>query len=134
MSLIPHNLVHLLPNMLILPRSLRVSFSDVGEGFLYSMVGAAGSTGVGSTSGVGFDMSVTNKTGVKITVALDGARFTVIDGEIKNISSNPFDKFSVIDVPAAATDPTGIDVQLAGLQMNDIMSYTKSRPNFALWE
>ena len=98
------------------------------------MVGGAGSTGSGSTSGVGFDVSITNKTGVKITVALDGSRFTVIDGEIKSISSRPFDKFQIIDVPAAATDPTGVDVQLMGLQMNDIESYTRQKPNFALWE
>tara|TARA_R110002110_G_scaffold193557_1_gene402205 strand:+ start:3645 stop:4049 length:405 start_codon:yes stop_codon:yes gene_type:complete len=134
LSLLPHNLIHLLPNLLILPRSLNPSFSDVGEGFIYSMVGGAGSTGSGSTSGVGFDVSITNKTGVKITVALDGSRFTVIDGEIKSISSRPFDKFQIIDVPAAATDPTGVDVQLMGLQMNDIESYTRQKPNFALWE
>ena len=119
---------------MILPRSLNPSFSDVGEGFLYSMVGGAGSTATGNTSGIGFDVSITNRTGVKITAGLDGQAFTVIDGEIKSISSRPYDRVQILDVPAAATDPNGVDVMCMGLQMIDIMSYTKSQPNFALWE
>ena len=130
----PHNLVHLLPNLMILPHSLNPAFSDVGEGFLYSMVGGAGSTATGNTSGIGFDVSITNKTGVKITAALDGQQFSIIDGEIKSITSRPYDRVQIIDVPAAATDPNGVDVMCMGLQMIDIMSYTKSQPNFALWE
>jgi len=134
LGLVPHNLVHLLPNLMILPRSLNPAFSDVGEGFLYSMVGGAGSTATGNTSGIGFDVSITNKTGVKITAALDGQQFSIIDGEIKSITSRPYDRVQIIDVPAAATDPNGVDVMCMGLQMIDIMSYTKSQPNFALWE
>lgn len=134
MTLVPHNLVHLLPNLMILPRSLNPAFAAVGEGFRYSMVGGGGSTGLGNTSGIGFDVSITNKTGVKITAALDGQTFTVIDGEIKSITSRPYDVVQITDVPAAATDPVGIDVMCMGLQMNDIQSYTKQKPNFALWE
>ena len=118
---------------MILPRSLNMSFSNQDEGFLYSMVGGAGSTGEGNTSGVGFDVSITNNSGVKITCALDGNSFSVIDGEIKNITSRPFDRVQIIDT-SGATAANAVDVMCMGLQMNDVVSYTKSRPDFALWE
>ena len=130
---VPHNLIHHLPNLLILPRSLNPSFSNQDQGFLYSMVGGAGSTGDGNTSGVGFDVSITNNSGVKITCALDGQAFTVIDGEIKSISSRPYDRVQILDTTGAVT-PNNIDVMCMGLHMNDVVSYTKSRPDFALWE
>ena len=130
---VPHNLIHLLPNLLVLPRSLNPSFSDQDEGFLYSMVGGAGSTGAGNTSGVGFDVSITNNSGVKITCALDGEAFTVIDGEIKNISSRPYDRVQILDT-TGATAANSVDVMCMGLQMNDIVSYTKQRPDFHTWE
>ena len=130
---VPHNLIHLLPNLLVLPRSLNPSFSDQDQGFRYSMVGGAGSTGAGNTSGVGFDVSITNNSGVKITCALDGEEFTVIDGEIKNISNRPYDRVQIIDT-TGATAANAIDVMCMGLQMNDIVSYTKTLPNFAIWE
>jgi len=133
MTLVPHNLIHLLPNLMILPRSLNMSFSNQDEGFLYSMVGGAGSTGEGNTSGVGFDVSITNNSGVKITCALDGNSFSVIDGEIKNITSRPFDRVQIIDT-SGATAANAVDVMCMGLQMNDIVQYTKAQPNFGLWE
>ena len=133
MTLVPHNLIHLLPNLMILPRSLNMSFSDVDQGFLYSMVGGAGSTGEGSTSGVGFDVLISNNSGVKITCALDGQSFTVLDGENKSITSRPYDRVQILDTSGAVT-PNAVDVMCMGLQMNDIVSYTKSRPDFALWE
>ena len=130
---VPHNLIHLLPNMFNLPRSLNPSFSNQDQGFVYSMVGGAGSTGQGNTSGCGFDVSITNNSGVKITCALDGEEFTVIDGEIKNISNRPYDRVQIIDT-TGATAANAIDVMCMGLQMNDIVSYTKALPNFAIWE
>ncbi len=130
---VPHNLVHLLPNMFNLPRSLNPSFSNQDQGFLYSMVGGGGTTGDGNTSGIGFDLAVTNGSGVKITCALDGESFTVIDGEIKSIANRPFDRVQILDTTGAVT-PNNIDVMCMGLQMNDVVSYTKSRPDFALWE
>ena len=130
---VPHNLIHLLPNMFNLPRSLNPSFSDQDAGFLYSMVGGAGSTGAGNTSGVGFDVSITNNSGVKIICALDGESFSIIDGEIKNISNRPYDRVQIIDT-TGATAANAIDVMCMGLQMNDIVSYTKTLPNFAIWE
>lgn len=130
---VPHNLIHLLPNMFNLPRSLNPSFSDQDAGFVYSMIGGAGSTGAGNTSGVGFDVSITNNSGVKITCALDGEAFTIIDGEIKNISNRPYDRVQIIDT-TGKTAANAIDVMCMGLQMNDIVSYTKTLPNFAIWE
>ena len=47
---VPWNLVHRLPNMANLPRSLTLSFIGQDQGFKYSMVGGAGSTGMGNTS------------------------------------------------------------------------------------
>ena len=81
----------------------------------------------------GFDVSITNNSGVKITCALDGEEFTVIDGEIKNISNRPYDRVQIIDT-TGATAANAIDVMCMGLQMNDIVSYTKTLPNFAIWE
>lgn len=130
---VPHNLIHLLPNLLVLPRSLTPSFSDQDQGFLYSMVGGAGSTGAGNTSGVGFDVLISNNAGVKITCALDGQSFTVLDGENKSITSRPYDRVQILDT-TGATAANAIDVMCMGLQMNDIVSYTKSRPDFHTWE
>ena len=130
---VPHNLVHLLPNMLVLPRSLNPSFPDQDQGFLYSMVGGGGTTGEGNTSGVGFDVLISNNSGVKITCALDGQSFSVLDGENKSITSRPYDRVQILDT-TGATAPNSVDVMCMGLQMNDIVSYTKSMPNFALWE
>lgn len=130
---VPHNLIHLLPNLLVLPRSLNPSFSDQDAGFVYSMCGGAGSTGAGNTPGIGFDVSITNNSGVKITCALDGSAFTVIDGEIKNISSRPYDRVQILDT-TGATAANAVDVMCMGLQMNDIVSYTKARPDFHTWE
>ena len=118
---------------MILPRSLNMSFSDQDEGFLYSMVGGAGSTGEGSTSGVGFDVSITNNSGTKITCALDGNSFSVIDGEIKSITSRPYDRVQIIST-AGSTAANAVDIMCMGLQMQDIVQYTKAQPNFGLWE
>ena len=130
---VPHNLIHLLPNMFNLPRSLNPSFSNQDAGFVYSMCGGAGSTGQGNTPGVGFDVSITNNAGVKITCALDGESFSIIDGEIKNISNRPYDRVQIIDT-TGATAANAVDVMCMGLQMNDIVSYTKTLPNFSIWE
>lgn len=130
---VPHNLIHALPNLLILPRSLNISFSDQDQGFLYSVVGGAGSTGVGSTSGIGFDCLISNNSGVKITCALDGNAFSVLDGENKSITSRPYDRVQILDT-TGATAPNAVDVMCMGLQMNDIVSYTKERPAFNIWE
>ena len=133
MTLVPHNLIHLLPNLMILPRSLNMSFSDQDEGFLYSMMGGAGSTGEGSTSGVGFDCLISNNSGVKITCALDGNSFSVLDGENKSITSRPYDRVQIIST-TGATAANAVDIMCMGLQMNDIIQYTKAQPNFGLWE
>ena len=130
---VPHNLIHLLPNLLVLPRSLTPSFSDQDQGFLYSMVGGAGSTGDGNTSGVGFDVLISNNSGVKISCALDGQAFTVLDGENKSITSRPYDRVQILDT-TGATAPNAVDIMCMVLQMNDIVSYTKSRPDFHTWE
>jgi len=133
MTLVPHNLIHLLPNLMILPRSLNMSFSDQDEGFLYSMMGGAGSTGEGNTSGVGFDVLISNNSGVKITCALDGNQFSVLDGENKSITSRPYDRVQIIST-AGATVANAVDVMCMGLQMRDIEQYTKTKPDFGLWE
>ena len=117
----------------MLPRSLNPSFSDQDQGFLYSMVGGAGSTGAGNTSGVGFDVLISNNAGVKITCALDGQAFTVLDGENKSITSRPYDRVQILDT-TGATAANAVDVMCMGLQMNDIVSYTKERPAFHIWE
>lgn len=129
---VPHNLVHLLPNMINLPRSLNASFSGKDQGFLYSMVGGAGSDGTGNTGGIGFDYSITNKSGVKVTYTIDGQEFTVLDGEIKSQGNIPFDRFEITDT-TGATAANSVDVILMGLQMSDVISYTKEKPNFAVW-
>ena len=69
----------------------------------------------------------------KITCALDGESFTVIDGEIKAIANRPYDRVEIIDTTGTVV-PGNIDVMCMGLQMNDIVSYTKSRPDFHTWE
>ena len=130
---VPHNLIHLLPNLLMLPRSLNISFSDQDQGFLYSMVGGAGSTGTGTTSGCGFDCLISNNSGVKITCALDGNAFSVLDGENKSITSRPYDRVQIIST-AGKTAANAVDIMCMGLQMNDIIQYTKAKPDFALWE
>ena len=133
MTLVPHNLIHLLPNLMILPRSLNMSFSDQDEGFLYSMMGGAGSTGEGNTSGVGFDVLISNNSGVKITCALDGNQFSVLDGENKSITSRPYDRVQIIST-AGPTVANEVDVMCMGLQMRDIEQYTTTNPDFGLWE
>ena len=118
---------------MILPRSLNMSFSDQDEGFLYSMMGGAGSTGEGNTSGVGFDVLISNNSGVKITCALDGNQFSVLDGENKSITSRPYDRVQIIST-AGPTVANEVDVMCMGLQMRDIEQYTKTKPDFGLWE
>jgi hypothetical protein len=97
------------------------------------MIGGGGTTGQGFTSGIGMDILISNNSGVKITCALDGNAFTVLDGENKSITSRPYDRVQILDT-TGATAPNAVDVMCMGLQMNDIVSYTKSRPDFALWE
>ena len=129
---VPWNLVHRLPNMANLPRSLTLSFIGQDQGFKYSMVGGAGSTGMGNTSGVGFDVQIKNKSGVKITIGIDGLPIPVLDSELQSISVSPYDTVEILDT-TGATAPNEVDVFLMGLQMQDIINYTNTQPNFAVW-
>ena len=129
---VPWNLVHRLPNMANLPRSLTLSFIGQDQGFKYSMVGGAGSTGMGNTSGVGFDIQIKNKSGVKITIGVDGLPIPVLDSELQSISVSPYDTVEILDT-TGATAPNEVDVFLMGLQMQDIINYTNTQPNFAVW-
>jgi len=128
---VPWNLVHRLPNMANLPRSLTLSFIGQDQGFKYSMVGGAGSTGMGNTSGVGFDVQIKNKSGVKITIGIDGLPIPVLDSELQSISVSPYDTVEILDT-TGATAPNEVDVFLMGLQMQDIINYTNKQPNFAV--
>lgn len=132
MTGVPWNLVHRLPNMANLPRSLTLSFIGQDQGFKYSMVGGAGSTGMGNTSGVGFDLQIKNKSGVKITIGVDGLPIPILDGELQSISTSPYDTVEILDT-TGATAANEIDVYLMGLQMVDIINYTNTQPNFAEW-
>jgi len=129
---VPWNLVHRLPNMANLPRSLTLSFIGQDQGFKYSMVGGAGSTGMGNTSGVGFDVQIKNKSGVKITIGIDGLPIPILDSELQSISVSPYDTVEILDT-TGATAPNEVDVFLMGLQMQDIINYTNTQPNFAVW-
>ena len=129
---VPWNLVHRLPNMANLPRSLTLSFIGQDQGFKYSMVGGAGSTGMGNTSGVGFDVQIKNKSGVKITIGVDGLPIPVLDSELQSISVSPYDTVEILDT-TGATAPNEVDVFLMGLQMQDIINYTNTQPDFAVW-
>jgi len=129
---VPWNLVHRLPNMANLPRSLTLSFIGQDQGFKYSMVGGAGSTGMGNTSGVGFDIQIKNKSGVKITIGVDGLPIPILDSELQSISVSPYDTVEILDT-TGATAPNEVDVFLMGLQMQDIINYTNTQPNFAVW-
>ena len=129
---VPWNLVHALPNMANLPRSLTLSFIGQDQGFKYSMVGGAGSTGMGNTSGVGFDIQIKNKSGVKIQIGVDGLPIPILDGELQSITTSPHDTVEILDT-TGATSPNSIDVYLMGLQMVDIIKYTNLQPNFAIW-
>ena len=129
---VPWNLVHRLPNMANLPRSLTLSFIGQDQGFKYSMVGGAGSTGMGNTSGVGFDIQIKNKSGVKIIVGVDGLPIPILDSELQSISVSPYDTVEILDT-TGATAPNEVDVFLMGLQMQDIINYTNTQPNFAVW-
>tara|TARA_Y100000310_G_scaffold55026_1_gene50450 strand:+ start:89 stop:487 length:399 start_codon:yes stop_codon:yes gene_type:complete len=129
---VPWNLVHRLPNMANLPRSLTLSFIGQDQGFKYSMVGGAGSTGMGNTSGVGFDIQIKNKSGIKITIGVDGLPIPVLDSELQSISVSPYDTVEILDT-TGATAPNEVDVYLMGLQMQDIINYTNTQPNFAVW-
>jgi len=129
---VPWNLVHRLPNMANLPRSLTLSFIGQDQGFKYSMVGGGGSTGMGNTSGVGFDVQIKNKSGVKITIGIDGLPIPVLDSELQSISVSPYDTVEILDT-TGATAPNEVDVFLMGLQMQDIINYTNTQPNFAVW-
>ena len=129
---VPWNLVHRLPNMANLPRSLTLSFIGQDQGFKYSMVGGAGTTGMGNTSGVGFDVQIKNKSGVKIVVGIDGLPIPILDSELQSISVSPYDTVEILDT-TGATAPNEVDVFLMGLQMQDIINYTNTQPNFAVW-
>ena len=129
---VPWNLVHKMPNMANLPRSLTLSFIGQDQGFKYSMVGGAGSTGMGNTSGVGFDVQIKNKSGVKITIGIDGLPIPILDSELQSISVSPYDTVEILDT-TGATAPNEVDVFLMGLQMQDIINYTNTQPNFAVW-
>ena len=129
---VPWNLVHRLPNMANLPRSLTLSFIGQDQGFKYSMVGGAGSTGMGNTSGVGFDVQIKNKSGVKITIGVDGLPIPVLDSELQSISVSPYDTVEILDT-TGATAPNEVDIFLMGLQMQDIINYTNTQPDFAVW-
>jgi len=129
---VPWNLVHRMPNMANLPRSLTLSFIGQDQGFKYSMVGGAGSTGMGNTSGIGFDIQIKNKSGVKITIGVDGLPIPVLDSELQSISVSPYDTVEILDT-TGATAPNEVDVFLMGLQMQDIINYTNTQPNFAVW-
>ena len=129
---VPWNLVHRMPNMANLPRSLTLSFIGQDQGFKYSMVGGAGSTGMGNTSGIGFDIQIKNKSGVKITIGVDGLPIPILDSELQSISVSPYDTVEILDT-TGATAPNEVDVFLMGLQMQDIINYTNTQPDFAVW-
>ena len=128
----PKNLITRLPNLMMLPRPMDLYFSDKDQGFIYSMVGGGGSDGMGNPSGIGFDWSCTNKSGVKITVRVDGVDYSILDGEIKSVSGTPFDKFIIQDTTGATT-PNAVDVALLGMDMQQIIELTKTQPNFQYW-
>ena len=129
---VPWNLVHRLPNMANLPRSLTLSFIGQDQGFKYSMVGGAGSTGMGNTSGIGFDIQIKNKSGIKITIGVDGLPIPILDSELQSVSVSPYDTVEILDT-TGATAPNEVDVFLMGLQMQDIINYTNTQPDFAVW-
>ena len=129
---VPWNLVHRMPNMANLPRSLTLSFIGQDQGFKYSMVGGAGTTGMGNTSGIGFDVQIKNKSGVKITIGIDGLPIPILDSELQSISVSPYDTVEILDT-TGATAPNEVDVYLMGLQMQDIINYTNTQPDFAVW-
>ena len=128
----PHNLIALLPNLANLPRTADLSFSGRDAGFKYSMMGGGGSTGMSNPSSVGFDVAVTNQSGVKATFALDGVERTILDGEIKWITNLPYDVFEITDTTGVTT-ANAIDVLLMGMDLSQIVQYTKASPNVALW-
>lgn len=128
----PKNLITKLPNLMMLPRPTDLYFSDKDQGFLYSMVGGGGTDGMGNPSAIGFDWSCTNKSGVKITVSVDGVAYTILDGEIKSVSGVPFDRFQITDT-AGATSANSVDVALLGMDMQQIIELTGTEPNFHLW-
>ena len=128
----PQNLIAKLPNLMMLPRPTDLYFSDRDQGFRYSMVGGGGSTGSASPSAIGFDFSVTNKSGVKIVCRVDGVDYTILDGEIKSVSGVPFDVF-IIQSTAGATSANSVDVALLGMSMDQIIQLTKTQPNFQYW-
>jgi len=129
---VPWNLVHKLPNMANLPRSLTLSFIGQDQGFFYSMVGGGGSTGMGNTSGIGFDIQVKNNSGVTITIGIDGLAVPVLDGELQSISVSPYDTVAILDTTGAVT-PNAVQIYLMGLQMGDIEAYTNSKADFSTW-
>ena len=128
----PKNLITALPNLMMLPRPTDLYFSDRDQGFQYSMVGGGGSTGSASPSAIGFDWSCTNKSGVKITVRVDGVDYSILDGEIKSVSGVPFDKFIIQDT-TGSTSANAVDVALLGMDMQQIIELTKTQPNFQYW-
>ena len=128
----PKNLITRLPNLMMLPRPMDLYFSDRDQGFQYSMVGGGGSLGMGYPSGIGFDWSVTNKSGVKITCTIDGVAYTILDGEIKSVSGVPYDKFEITDTTGATT-ANAVDVALLGMDMQQIIELTGTQPNFQYW-
>ena len=79
-----------------------------------------------------FDIQIKNKSGVKITVGIDGLPVPVLDGELQSISTSPYDTFEILDT-TGATAANEIDVFLMGLQMVDIINYTNTQPDFAVW-
>ena len=115
-----------------LPRPMDMYFSDKDAGFKYSMCGGGGTDGMNNPSGIGFDWSCTNKSGVKITVKLDGVPYTILDGEIKSVSGVPYDVFEIFDT-TGATAANSVDVALLGMDMAQIVSYTKQKPSISLW-
>ena len=128
----PKNLITKLPNLMMLPRPTDLYFSDKDQGFLYSMVGGGGTDGMGNPSAIGFDWSCTNKSGVKITLSVDGVSYTVLDGEIKSVSGVPFDRFQITDT-TGATAANAVDVAMLGMDMQQIIELTNTQPNFHLW-
>lgn len=128
----PKNLITRLPNLMMLPRPTDLYFSDKDEGFVCSMVGGGSSDGMTYPSAIGFDWSCTNKSGVKITVTVDGVPYTVLDGEIKSVSGVPFDKFIISDT-TGATSANSVDVALLGMDMQQIIELTNTQPNFQYW-
>ena len=128
----PKNLITALPNLMMLPRPTDLYFSDEDQGFEYSMCGGGGTNGVSNPSAIGFDWSCTNKSGVKITVRVDGVDYSILDGEIKSVSGVPFDKFRIQDT-TGATSANAVDVALLGMDIQQIQELTKLKPNFQYW-